>query len=120
MDIYSYRFNRSYPGEIILYDSHRKMHCVLYDTGERHWKDLTAGGKQLKVLRPGTAQTDVAETPPSRTCKSPPPPQTPLSLSAFFTKKAKGSPMSRSKSSRTRSSLSAASLLPYVQTRLKS
>lgn len=120
VDIYSYRFNRSYPGEIILYDSHRKMHCVLYDTGERHWKDLTAGGKQLKVLRPGTAQTDVAETPPSRTCKSPLPPQTPLSLSAFFTKKAKGSPMSRSKSSRTRSSLSAASLLPYVQTRLKS
>ncbi|KAJ8600250.1 hypothetical protein CTAYLR_001999 [Chrysophaeum taylorii] len=94
VEVYSYRFNRSYPGEVILYDAHRKLHCVLYDTGERHWQDLE--GKQVKVLAAGTGTTASLDTTPLPASA----PTTPLSLSAFAGKEegVRGKKIEKSKS----------------------
>lgn len=53
VEIFSYRFNRSYAGDIASYDPDRGMHCVHYESGERQWQEL--GAKQVTVLRPGNA-----------------------------------------------------------------
>lgn len=89
VEIFSYRFNRAYPGQIILYDAHRQMHCILYDTGERHWQDL-ACGKQIKVLCPGSGQMHESVDGISHTAQHTVPPTTPLSLSAFVSLTKKG------------------------------
>ncbi|KAH8098969.1 hypothetical protein JL720_1942 [Aureococcus anophagefferens] len=78
VEVYSFRFNRSYAGTVCAYDARRNMHCVHYDTGEKQWHDL--GSKQVTCVEAGRGAPAAALSPA-------PPATTPLSLSAFVSGK---------------------------------
>ena len=78
VEVYSFRFNRSYAGAVSAYDARRSMHCVHYDTGEKQWHDL--GSKQVTCVEAGRGAPAAALSPA-------PPATTPLSLSAFVSGK---------------------------------
>ena len=78
VEVYSFRFNRSYAGTVSAYDARRNMHCVHYDTGEKQWHDL--GSKQVTCVEAGRGAPAAALSPA-------PPATTPLSLSAFVSGK---------------------------------
>ncbi|KAK7232636.1 microtubule motor protein [Aureococcus anophagefferens] len=78
VEVYSFRFNRSYAGTVCAYDARRSMHCVHYDTGEKQWHDL--GSKQVTCVEAGRGAPAAALSPA-------PPATTPLSLSAFVSGK---------------------------------
>ncbi|KAJ1457648.1 P-loop containing nucleoside triphosphate hydrolase protein [Pelagophyceae sp. CCMP2097] len=82
VEVFSFRFNRAYAGGVVAYDARRRMHAVLYDTGEKQWHDLQAD-KRVTCLRAGLGRQPQRDD-------SPLPPPTPLSLSAFV--KAPGRP----------------------------
>ncbi|ETW05509.1 hypothetical protein H310_03266 [Aphanomyces invadans] len=48
ISVYTYRYDCWYPCTIVGYDSKRKMHCCLYDYGDKQWAVLR--GKKFKVL----------------------------------------------------------------------
>ena len=70
VEVFSFRFNRAYAGDVVSYDPKRGLHCVAYDDGEKKWHDLF--DKSIKCLKAGNGR----ETPDSL-----PPSTTPLSLS---------------------------------------
>uniref|UniRef100_A0A7S3ZT40 Kinesin-like protein n=1 Tax=Pelagomonas calceolata TaxID=35677 RepID=A0A7S3ZT40_9STRA len=70
VEVFSFRFNRAYAGDVVSYDPKRGLHCVAYDDGEKKWHDLF--DKSIKCLKAGNGR----ETPPEA-----PPSTTPLSLS---------------------------------------
>jgi len=38
--VYSYRYDAFYQATVVGYDTRRRMHCCMYDDGEKQWHDL--------------------------------------------------------------------------------
>ena len=70
VEVFSFRFNRAYAGDVVSYDPKRGLHCVAYDDGEKKWHDLF--DKSIKCLKGRERPRDARRLPPSTT---------PLSLS---------------------------------------
>ena len=70
VEVFSFRFNRAYAGDVVSYDPKRGLHCVAYDDGEKKWHDLF--DKSIKCLKAGNGRETPDMLPPSTT---------PLSLS---------------------------------------
>ncbi|CAK4418978.1 unnamed protein product [Aphanomyces euteiches] len=66
LTVYTYRYDCWYPCTIVGYDSKRKMHCCLYDFGDKQWTALR--DKKFQVM--GRPQ----DTSPRERSQPPPPP----------------------------------------------
>ncbi|KAG9407208.1 hypothetical protein AC1031_001908 [Aphanomyces cochlioides] len=66
LNVYTYRYDCWYPCTIVGYDSKRKMHCCLYDFGDKQWTALR--DKKFQVMgRPH----DTSPSPKRKTSVSP-------------------------------------------------
>ena len=62
MEVFSFRFNRAYAGDVVSYDPKRGLHCVAYDDGEKKWHDLF--DKSIKCLKAGNGRETPDAAPP--------------------------------------------------------
>ena len=65
VEVFSFRFNRAYAGDVVSYDPKRGLHCVAYDDGEKKWHDLF--DKSIKCLKAGNGRETPDAAPPSTT-----------------------------------------------------
>ena len=65
VEIFSFRFNRAYAGDVVSFDPKRGLHCVAYDDGDRKWHDLW--DKSIKCLKAGNGRETPDALPPSTT-----------------------------------------------------